>query len=321
MAKISIIIPIYNTEKYIPKCLNSIINQTFKDIEIICINDGSDDNSLRLIKDFATKDGRIKIINQDNKGVSIARNKGIEHSSGTYLLFVDPDDWLDIDACQKIVNKIDITNSDLIFFNHYVESNFITRKINLFNSEQHNNYFLTNGPMWTCCYKKQYIQENKILFPPGICISEDQIFKTLALLHNPSIEILEDALYHYLFSRKNSATKNFKKGINENIKGFDFIKNTKEYKNSTDNIKLLIIDNWAKLLFGMWCFMPYRFLKNDIADKINLFLLEYKSFDSCEYKNLIGYKRLKHKYLIRILKDIRDCFFSLIYRNTKNEKI
>ena len=89
MAKISVIVPVYNAEKYLVQCLNSIINQTFKDIEIICINDGSTDNSLKILKEFSEKDSRIKIINQKNSGVSIARNKGIDTASGDYIFFVD----------------------------------------------------------------------------------------------------------------------------------------------------------------------------------------------------------------------------------------
>ena len=95
MAKISIIVPVYNTEKFLEKCLNSLINQTLKDIEIICINDGSTDNSLQILEKFANKDKRIQIINQTNSGPSIARNIGIKKAVGEYIGFVDSDDWVD----------------------------------------------------------------------------------------------------------------------------------------------------------------------------------------------------------------------------------
>lgn len=96
MAKISIIVPVYNTEKFLEKCLNSLINQTLKDIEIICINDGSTDKSLQILEKFANKDKRIQIINQTNSGLSVARNIGIKKAKGEYIGFVDSDDWVDL---------------------------------------------------------------------------------------------------------------------------------------------------------------------------------------------------------------------------------
>ena len=95
MAKISVIIPVYNIEKYLVKCLDSVINQTFTDIEIICINDGSTDNSLSILEEYAQKDKRIKIINKENGGLSSAWNAGLNEVSAEYLTFVDGDDWID----------------------------------------------------------------------------------------------------------------------------------------------------------------------------------------------------------------------------------
>ena len=103
--KVSIIIPVYNVEQYLPKCLDSIINQTLKDIEIICINDGSIDNSLSILKEYASKDDRIIIIDKENEGQGIARNLGIKKAKGKYIGFVDPDDWVDIQMFEKCIIK------------------------------------------------------------------------------------------------------------------------------------------------------------------------------------------------------------------------
>ena len=91
MPKISVIIPVYNVEKYLAECLTSVVNQTFKDIEIICVNDGSTDNSPKILKEFAQKDSRIKIINQENQGLSAARNTGLDVATGEYVSFIDSD--------------------------------------------------------------------------------------------------------------------------------------------------------------------------------------------------------------------------------------
>ena len=104
--KVSVIVPVYNVGKYLEECLNSIINQTYKNIEMVIVNDGSTDNSLDIIEKFKNKDNRIKLINQINKGVSVARNIGLLNSTGNYIFFVDPDDYIEIDCINKLVEKI-----------------------------------------------------------------------------------------------------------------------------------------------------------------------------------------------------------------------
>lgn len=111
--KISIIVPVYNVEKYLKKCLNSLINQTLTDIEIICINDGSTDNSLNILKEFAQKDSRVKILTQQNCGQSAARNYGISTATGEYLGFVDSDDWVDLDYFEKLYSAAKDNNCDI----------------------------------------------------------------------------------------------------------------------------------------------------------------------------------------------------------------
>src|SRR5574344_49484 len=110
---VSFIIPIFNTEKYLKQCLNSIISQTLSDIEIICINDGSTDNSLCILENFAKKDKRIKVINQKNKGQSAARNKGITLAKGEYIAFVDSDDWAQPDMLEKMYNRATQDDTDV----------------------------------------------------------------------------------------------------------------------------------------------------------------------------------------------------------------
>ena len=101
MVKISVIVPVYNVEKYLKKCLNSLINQTLNDIEIICVDDGSTDSSIEILKEFELKDDRIIVISQKNEGAATSRNKGINLAKGEYISFVDSDDWLELDAFEK----------------------------------------------------------------------------------------------------------------------------------------------------------------------------------------------------------------------------
>lgn len=115
--KISVIIPVFNTEKYLRECLNSVLFQSLYEIEIICANDGSTDNSLDILQEYAKKDTRIKIINKQNEGPGITRNSAVKIAKGEYLLFLDSDDFLEKDALETLYNQIETDKSDIIFFN------------------------------------------------------------------------------------------------------------------------------------------------------------------------------------------------------------
>jgi len=112
MEKISVIVPVYNVEKFLKRCLDSLINQTYENLEIICINDGSTDNSLKILKEYAQKDSRIIIIDQENKKLGAARNRGLNASTGKYISFVDSDDWVDLNYFEKLYNAITKYNCD-----------------------------------------------------------------------------------------------------------------------------------------------------------------------------------------------------------------
>ena len=119
MVKISVIVPVYNVEPYLPQCLDSLIEQTFNDIEIICVNDGSTDGSLNVLNHYAAKDSRIKVIDKPNGGVSSARNRGLDAAQGEYISFVDGDDWLKQNAYEEIISAVDKRNVDMAVFGYY----------------------------------------------------------------------------------------------------------------------------------------------------------------------------------------------------------
>ena len=114
MPKVSVIIPVYKTEKYLRECLDSVINQTLRDMEIICVNDGSPDNSLQILEEYAQKDNRIKIINQENQGLSEARNNGIKVANGEYIGFLDSDDYVSLNFYENLYNRGQETEADIV---------------------------------------------------------------------------------------------------------------------------------------------------------------------------------------------------------------
>lgn len=115
---ISIIVPVYNAAPYLPQCLDSLVNQTYRDIEIICVNDGSTDNSLDILKAYAERDSRILVIHQENQGLSDARNKGLENARGEWVMFVDNDDWIDISTCQITLETVHAHQADVVMWTY-----------------------------------------------------------------------------------------------------------------------------------------------------------------------------------------------------------
>lgn len=216
MTKLSIIVPVYNVEKYLPKCLESLIKQTLKDIEIICVNDGSMDNSLAILKEFASKDSRIRIIDNQHQGVAKTRNTGIEQSTGEYIGFVDSDDYIDIDFFEKLYNSATKSNSDIAiasilkhknFFNIYnakytKEETAITiqDKIKLCEDKKHFFFYA-----WNKIYHSEFIKENNIKFSEGQ-IYEDVMFAIKALYYSNKIISVYGTKYHYI-EHENSLTK------------------------------------------------------------------------------------------------------------------
>ena len=117
-ALLSVIIPVYNVEPYLEQCLDSVINQTYKNLEIICINDGSSDNSLKILEKYQKKDSRIKLINQKNKGLSEARNAGLDVAKGEYIAFVDSDDYLELNAYKEAMKVMLQDKNPLILYDY-----------------------------------------------------------------------------------------------------------------------------------------------------------------------------------------------------------
>ena len=211
---ISVIIPIYNVEKYLKKCLDSIIQQTFKDIEIICVNDGSTDNSQIIIDEYKQKDKRITNILKKNGGLSSARNAGIDIARGKYISFVDPDDYIDIDAYAKVVKEFNRDkNIDVVSFGYEIineEGSCLEKKkvhseiicgIHNISDKLIKNIFIS---AWSYVFKSSIINNNSLRFPIGL-LYEDNFFTPLYLIFSNKISILPNYFYKYLV-RNNSIT-------------------------------------------------------------------------------------------------------------------
>jgi glycosyltransferase involved in cell wall biosynthesis len=227
MPKISIVIPVYNVEKYLPTCLNSLINQTLQDIEIICVNDGSTDNSLKVLEEYAKKDSRIKIINQENVGVSQTRNNGIKCATGEFLGFCDPDDYVCLDFYEKlynaaVANGCDIAASGITKFRDDKYNVFLTFNETKTAEKYYDKLLLLDAPdysyVWNKIYKTSEFKKHNLEFIKGL-VFEDIVLTAQVLYYLGKAVTVPDIQYYYL-KRKGSLmrTKKYEKDRQKALK-------------------------------------------------------------------------------------------------------
>lgn len=205
MMKLSVIIPVYNTGKYIKRCLDSILSQNIEDVEIICVDDGSTDDSLQILQEYFDK---ILIIKQPNSGSGVARNTALIQAKSEYILFVDSDDWLLPQACQKNLDTALKTQAEVIIFggltcskNKLRKGSYSVNKIprkyynKTFNKQAFkNDLFRFPSTAWTKLYKKDFLIRNNIKFQE-IFVGQDQIFFIKTMLLACSIYVMPENLY------------------------------------------------------------------------------------------------------------------------------
>ena len=215
--KLSIIIPVYNVEKYISKCLDSILNQSFEDFEVICINDGSTDNSLTILQEYKSKG--IIVIDKQNEGSGIARNVGVDIAKGEYLFFVDGDDWLEDNALEKMVKKADELNTDILIFgglSYYDEKGrkggYSADKLpkiylnKVFSAKDiRQDIFKFPSTAWTKLYRRDFWFKNNIRFQQ-IMVGQDQLPYFHSMITAERIALYPENLYCYRKNRKGAVT-------------------------------------------------------------------------------------------------------------------
>lgn len=218
--KVSIIIPVYNVERYIRECIDSVLNQTLKEIEVICINDSSPDNCLEILNEYAQKDKRVHVIDlKENKGMGNARNLGINSAKGKYIMFLDSDDFLEPNAVETAYTKILENDNDFVIFdyNRFVEETgekiSIKNPTDSFKNLENKNsiklndcdfHFLSNAFIWNKIYKLSFIKENDIKFP-NKKFFEDLVFKVQIFARSNSFSFVSAPLYNYR-EKENGAT-------------------------------------------------------------------------------------------------------------------
>lgn len=270
---VNIIVPVYNVEKYLSACLDSIVNQTYKHLHIILIDDGSTDNSGHICDEYANKDNRIEVIHTKNQGVSSARNLGIDKAYGEYVSFIDSDDTVQSNYIEELVSHtksefdydLIMCNFKLIFSNITIDKSYSNE--NIFSGEFTYDYqYLYSIMSYPCgkLYKLQIIKENKINFPTDFTDAEDQMFNFKYCRYVKKYYLVNKPLYNYL-QRDNSASKkaslkSFKCNLMKLSCELEFYKlmNIENYHELITNSCLSIAKKYVVLEDGHNSFFDYR---------------------------------------------------------------
>ncbi|MCF0125831.1 MAG: glycosyltransferase [Clostridia bacterium] len=210
--KVSVVIPVYNSEKYIEKCIDSVLSQSFQNFELIVINDGSKDRSQEILENYKKKNpDKINLINQENMGVSKTRNKAIKLANGEYIMFIDNDDFIDKDYIETFVNHAEKGDYDVVLggYRRPDKNGKIIKEQQL--SDEEWSKFMIFAP-WAKIYKKDYLIKNEIEFLP-VNIGEDVYFNIQAMLSSDKIKIVDYIGYNWFYNEKsvsNTTQKNIK---------------------------------------------------------------------------------------------------------------
>lgn len=216
MTRVSVVVPVYNVEAYLPECIDSIRSQTLTDIEIICVNDGSRDRSGTILEAYARLDDRIRVLTIENQGVSHARNLGIEAATGDIVCFVDADDALLPRACERMVEAFDSHDVDVVKFsaepfpacrsNPWIDGT-LSLPDRVF--ERYSDELVFDVPSrpfpWNGAYRASFLRESGITFPEGVALGEDQVFSFSTLARARGVLLSSERLYRYRVARADSA--------------------------------------------------------------------------------------------------------------------
>ena len=321
MNKISIIVPVYNVEQYLGKCLDSIINQTYKNIEIILINDGSTDNSLEICNYYKEKDSRIIVINKENGGQSSARNSGLKVSTGNYIMFVDSDDKINLRCCELLIDTILKNNSDIVIGDSSSDEKEIDKdlqfddnKVELINKDILYNYFLDGKVApWGKLYKRSIISD--IEFEHGK-ISEDLDFNYRVFERCKNFSFIKLPVYYYNQESISTCRSKLKLG------DFYAIEISKNIADSVkcEKAKSIAILHYYKAIFNIINKGLNRGYENDdvkkvFDDNINGYIKILK--ENIKVINRSSYFCKSDKFQINLLTKSRCLyvFFRKIYNN------
>lgn len=252
--KISVIVPVYKVENELDRCVQSLLKQTYKNIEIILVDDGSPDRCPEFCEQYAEEDDRVKIIHKENGGLSDARNAGLKQATGEYILYVDSDDYIDLDSCERFIKAINGQKVDIVVGNAIMENpdgkemmvHSAIKSGKIYNAKEFIicaiNAYQWYAPAWLNMYRRDYLLKNELYFKKGIYFEDVQMLPRV-FLPAKKIACIDGTFYHYIV-RENSIMTSKK----DEKKKEDSIQNLREWKarfDAVDDVEL------QKYLYGM----------------------------------------------------------------------
>lgn len=290
MKKVSVIIPVYNVENYLRKCLDSLVNQTLKDLEIIVVNDGTTDNSQEIIDEYVKKyPKKVVSIIQENGGQGTARNTGLLHAKGEYIGYVDSDDYVEENMYEELYKKAKEEDSDIVICgNNVVKENYDF----LSKEEVDKEFLLGKMAVWNKIYKKNIIVDNKIQFRSKVWY-EDLDFTMKVYFSSKKISYVDKPLYNYLLREGSTMNNNNIKRNLELIQAFDslidYCKDKKIYNKVKDEIEFLCI-------YHMYIFAITRVLNTNNNYKAKIAIInKFRDYINSNFPN---FKQNKYLYLL-----------------------
>lgn len=319
--KISVIVAVYNAEKYLHRSVDSLLAQTFRDFEILLVDDGSLDNSKQICDEYAVLDSRIRVFHKKNGGVSSTRQYGKERAQGDYIIHVDPDDWVELDMLEKLYQNALDTSADIVICDYFINTNIAQKYIRQAPSVLDANTVLIEffrHLHGSCCNKlvrRKFCED--IYFPKDINFCEDLIFSVCLLKKKPQISYLPKAFYHYQIDVEGSIVKSVDKStINADLHLYDYFISL--FKND-----ILLLDCFKRsfsLIIVERSFCSHVLSSKEFAEiygpfKYYIFINKQRSFlfKILCYMSCIGYYRIMYNIYL-FLNFVKKVTFNLKYR-------
>lgn len=287
---VSIIVPVYKVEIELDRCVHSLVNQTYPNIEIILVDDGSPDTCPELCDQYAKEDNRIKVVHKENGGLSDARNAGLKKATGDYILYVDSDDYIDLDSCERLLNAIGEQEVDIVVGNAIMEKpdgeekmlhsetpagviysakEFIIKSISAYQ---------WYAPAWLNMYRREYLLENELYFKKGIYFEDMQMLPRVFLPAN-RIATIDGTFYHYIVRDNSIMTTDGRdsKKVNDSIE---------IYRQWIETFKNIDDKELQKYLYGI---LVKYYISNCKVRGIEGFVIDGMDFSFC-FKNALNKK-------------------------------
>ncbi|MCD8377281.1 MAG: glycosyltransferase [Candidatus Gastranaerophilales bacterium] len=283
MTKVSVIIPVYNSEKYLAECLESIVSQSLKDIEIICVDDGSTDKSPGILNKYSLKDNRVILLNQKNSAQSEARNRGLEIAKGDYIYFLDSDDYVEQNMLEECVKILDSTNAGFVCFNTEIigdDSSRLFKRAKKYSQLKFSGLLSLNGEvrdtlnvyLWNKVFRSNIIKEHTLRFPPKLCYEDISFTKSYFLFVEKAYFDMR-RFYHYRIHDESVMAKNYK----SKTAILDHFRNWHEILKNFSADRELFLKNKDTLEKWFWdyYFMTGTLLKSAVDNDLEILKVQY----------------------------------------------